>query len=210
MLLASLGSSAHGQINTIDKSWHFNVFLDDRPIGYHSYQLEKSGNEYRLSIKAELDVKLLFLSVYTYIHKNNEVWDGQCLTSLSSTTNDNGDREYVTLQRLANEVFIKTKQETKITDECVRSFAYWNPELLSTDRLLNAQNGQLIDVTFSHVGKEEVDLNGHDVVSDRYRLRGENIEIDLWYSATMEWLALQSVTEDGYLLRYERQAGVEP
>lgn len=210
MLLASHGSSVHGQINTIDRSWHFNVFLDDTPIGYHSYQLEESGKEYQLFIRAELDVKLLFFSVYTYLHENTEVWDGQCLVSLSSTTNDNGDMEYVTLHRFGSEMIIKSKQETKITDECVRSFAYWDPELLSTDKLLNAQNGQLIDVTFSHVGKEEVSLNGHDVVSDRYRLRGDNIEIDLWYSETMEWLALQSVTEDGYLLRYERQAKVQP
>ena len=127
---------------------------------------------------------------------------------MSSNTNDNGDDVFVNLRSQDNKTLIEISNSTNTTNRCIRSFAYWNPELLKSKQLLNAQNGELIEIDFSHIGKDTLNLNNQDIESEHYRILGKNIEIDLWYSNDKHWLALQSKTEDGYLLRYELQTEV--
>ena len=86
---------------------------------------------------------------------------------------------------------------------CVRTFAYWDPRLLQANRLLNAQTGEYLDVDIKLVGNEPLIIADQEVTAKRYRLQAENIEIDLWYSDTMHWLALQTKTESGRQLRYQ-------
>ncbi|MDX2504721.1 MAG: DUF6134 family protein [Gammaproteobacteria bacterium] len=204
-LLLIVATVAESKAVDRQQNWHFNVYLDDSPIGYHHYNLKRFGDAYQLSIKAEFDVKFLFLSVYKYLHENSETWQGQCLTRLTSNTDDNGDNAFVKLRSEKNKQIIETRKGTETTDECLRSFAYWDPELLNSQRLLNAQTGELINVEFKRIGNEIITINQQSIDADRYRIKGEDIDIDIWYSPDQEWLALQSVTEGGYVLRYERE-----
>jgi hypothetical protein len=198
---------SYAQIPEIKKSWHFNVLLDDKPIGYHQFIIKQTDQEHRISSKAVFDVKFLFFTVYNYSHENTEVWKGQCLTNLSSDTNDNGDKDYVRLYIENGNTLIKTSEGLNTTNQCVRSFAYWDLELLKSHQLLNVQTGELIDVNFSHIGKDKLNIGKQEIESNHYRIHGKELEIDLWYSDDNNWLALQSTTVDGYILRYELQPG---
>ncbi len=207
--IVTVSTTANETIES-EQNWHFNVYLDDSPIGYHHYNLKRLGDTFELSTKAEFDVKFLFLSVYNYLHENSETWQGQCLTRLTSNTDDNGTNDFVKLRSENNRQIIETHKGIISTDECLRSFAYWNPELLKTQRLLNTQTGELIDIEFNRVRNETIKINKQAINADRYRIKGEDIDIDVWYSPAQEWLALQSISEDGYVLRYERKNKVWP
>ena len=41
--------------------------------------------------KAEFQVKFLFVTAYDYRHQATERWDANCLRTLGSVTDDNGD-----------------------------------------------------------------------------------------------------------------------
>lgn len=206
-LLISTSALAQSNTTGAQQHWHFNVFLDGKAIGYHNYDLTRSSDNTEVNIKAEFDVKFLFISVYDYLHTNHEVWKGDCLSSLSSNTDDNGDKVFVKLSSANNVHTIQTPNSSLTITECLRSFAYWNPDLLKNTRLLNAQTGEVADVQFSHVGKEGITINKQPINNaEHYRIKGKDLEIDLWYSANKDWLALQSVTDGGHVLRYERQA----
>ena len=86
---------------------------------------------------------------------------------------------------------------------CVMTFAYWNPDFLREQRLLNTQTGEYIDVEAELVGDDVLTVRGDPMPTSRYRLTGESLDIELWYSRDREWLALESVTEGGRRLRYE-------
>lgn len=205
-LLISVGAIAQSNTTDAEQHWHFNVFLDGKAIGYHNYDLIRSGDDTEIDIKAEFDVKFLFISVYDYLHTNHEVWKGNCLSSLTSNTDDNGDKVFVKLSSESNIQTIQMPNETITTVECLRSFAYWNPELLKDTRLLNAQTGEVVDAQFSYVGKESININKLPINAEHYQIKGKELDIDLWYSTNKVWLALQSVTDGGHVLRYERQA----
>ena len=86
---------------------------------------------------------------------------------------------------------------------CVTTFAYWDSNFLEQSRLLNTQTGDYVAVAAELVGEDLLTVRGDAVPSYRYRLTGEDLEIELWYSQDNEWLALESVTDGGRRLRYE-------
>lgn len=195
----------------------FKVFLDDKPIGYHHFQVKQKNNLQQVINKARFDVKLLFLSVYTYQHENTEVWTNQCLNNLSSRTDSNGEINFVELHKdiainknynsdtKHNVTVIETDRGKQTFNRCIRSFAYWDLQLLKTDKLLNTQTGELIDIELNHIGSDTINLNKKNIDSEHYRLLGKNIEIDLWYSMSKQWLALKSKTKSGKNIYYQLQ-----
>jgi hypothetical protein len=102
---------------------------------------------------------------------------------------------------------VATPERTAQLEPCVQTFAYWNPRILEATELLNPQTGDLIPVTVTRVGIETIDVRGRPVEAERFRLKGasrsgETLQIDLWYSAQRDWLALETLANGGRRLRY--------
>ena len=85
---------------------------------------------------------------------------------------------------------------------CIMSFAYWNPQMLYQTRLLNAQTGALGPARIVDLGNETIAVRGAPVAAKRYSITGTKKPIDLWYSASDEWLALEPTLASGRHLRY--------
>jgi hypothetical protein len=189
--------------NQSPQQWRFKVFLDEQIIGYHTVTLNPDKSRATVQIEANFDVKFLFFTAYRYRHNNQEVWQNNCLQTIESHTNDNGDIFYVSGQRQQQGLALRTHDTALTLPGCVRTFAYWDPRLLQANRLLNAQTGEYLDVDIKLIGNESLIIADQKVAAKHYRLRAENIEIDLWYSDAMQWLGLQTITESGNQLRYQ-------
>jgi hypothetical protein len=185
------------------REWNFRVFLDDSEIGYHRFELIRQDDTRRITTEADFRVGFLFLTAYRYEHVNEETWEGECLREIASRTDDNG-REFAVrgLQR-ENHFAVTAGAEPTVVDDCVKTFAYWNPAILEEDRLLNSQTGELLPVTVERVAREVLDVKGEEVSTVRYRLSSHDLELDIWYSDQDEWLALESTVKGGRKLRYE-------
>jgi hypothetical protein len=171
------------------REWHFDVSLDGRPIGEHRYVLREDADSRELTSEARFRVRILFFEAYRYDHRAQESWRGDCVEKLESNTDANGER---------------TSVDVGPFQECVQTFAYWNPSILEARRLLNPQTGEYVAVQVRELGSEM--LAGQPV--QRYRLTGGGatpLEIDLWYTPSREWVALESRTPEGRRLRYARK-----
>lgn len=195
--------STAAAFNQSPQQWRFKVFLDEQMIGYHIVTLNPDKTNATVQIEANFDVKFLFFTAYRYRHNNQEVWQDNCLQTIESHTNDNGDVFYVSGQSKQQGLALQTHNGSQTLSGCVRTFAYWDPRLLQANRLLNAQTGEYLDVDIKLVGREPLIIANQKVPTKRYRLQAEGIEIDLWYSDSMHWLALQTTTENGRQLRYQ-------
>ena len=190
-------------VNQSPQQWRFKVFLDDQVIGYHTVTLNPDKTRATVQIEANLDVKLLFFTAYRYRHNNQEVWRNNCLQTIESYTDDNGDIFYINGHRMQQGFALQTHDGSLTLPGCVRTFAYWDPRLLEANRLLNSQTGEYLDVDIKLMGNEPLIIADQEVAAKRYRLQADNIQIDLWYSDKMHWLALQTTTESGHQLRYQ-------
>ena len=184
----------------------FKVSLDDKPIGYHTFTIRREGQTEVVDIKAEFDVSVLFIPVYSYRHQNTEVWRDGCLMRIDSRTDDNGEYYRVNGER-RNETFdlVAGDQARTLPAGCIMTFAYWNPEFLAQSHLLNAQNGEYIEVKIERLETESIQLNNGEVPVEGFRVRSADRELDIrvWYMRdSRRWLALESTVENGRTLRY--------
>lgn len=184
----------------------FRVLLDDDEIGFHSFRVANEGNRQIVDISADFTVTFLAIPVYSYEHRNREVYSKGCLDQIASSTDDNGDRFAVNGTSEGGVFSLTTHAaQRQIEAPCVMSFAYWNADFLNQSRLLNAQNGEYLPVSVDYKGMETLQIDEQTVPAKRYSVRNPEKEIDItvWYSEDAgKWLSLESRVSDGKIIRY--------
>ena len=202
-VLLMSGMQVAGAADAPTRVWNFSVLLDDKPIGYHRFTLSEHGPERELTTTARFNVKLLFVTVYRYVHDATEHWQGNCLTSLKAGTTDGGALTEVDARADGDAMAVSATGHARTRyPGCVMSFAYWNPEILHQSRLLNSQTGEYEVIKVEDLGSQSITVRGSPVTATHYRINGPKHPIDLWYSAEREWLALESLIDGGRRLRY--------
>jgi len=185
-------------------SLRFRVFLNQDPIGEHSFQVGPGPNGRQIVSRASFDVKLLFVTAYRYRHESREEWRNGCLERIRASTDDNGTAFTVAGDTQADTLTLKVNGEARRLSDCVSTFAYWDRDFLKRPRLLNPQTGELVDVQVTPGGTERRVVQGRTVEAERYRLRADKLDITLWYTPDGRWIGLESDTGKGRTLRYER------
>ena len=199
-LILCLVASANAMTDV--QEWRFRVYLDDKEIGYHNFVLTKQEDQLQLHSQARFEYRLLFVKLYEYKHENTETWLGGCLTGIKSQTEENG-KSFSVQGQLAEDRFV-LEGSAGVTDlsGCNMSFAYWDPSFLKQKQLINAQNGEVLEVDVSEPESVQIVIRGTRQTAWRYLLKARDMEIELWYSQSNEWLALESEARGGRRLRY--------
>lgn len=186
-----------------DRSWRFKVWLGEREIGYHEFVLQRQSGRLQLRSEATFEYRMLFVTLYEYEHENLETWEDDCLRRIEARTDANGKRYEVSGAQENGRFVWQSGSVERSLPGCLMTFAYWNPEFLRQDRLLNAQNGELVEVEVSEPRRDRLTVRGSERAAYRYRLKAGELDIDLWYSEDDEWLALETEARGGRRLRYE-------
>ncbi len=208
-LLAALCAAAPAAALTDGEAgqWRFDVYLDDREIGYHEFRAAPADDGLRLTSQAKFEVKVLFITAFAYEHENTELWRDGCLQRIESRTRTNGERFEVSGTRVDDGFDVKTRNGVDTLTDCVSTFAYWDRQRLDRQRLLNAQTGEYVDMTIETLPAGTVRIENREVPVDRYRLSAKGMDITLAYEAgTDNWVALDSTVKGGRILRYRRDA----
>ena len=182
----------------------FKVFLEDRQIGMHRFDVVAATAESPATVHsaASFTVKILGISAYRYRHRDEERWQDGCLVGLDATSDDNGRTAHILAQRDGVALAVTGGKSNQSLRGCIWSYAYWDQRLTEQRQLLNPQTGAYESVQTRRVGREELSLGGAPVPADHYRLRTAMLDIHLWYSPQGDWLQLESITKDGKRLRY--------
>ena len=176
--------------------WEFDAVLNDRVIGQHTfiYEDEKTVSD------ANFKFKYLFMD-FIYQHKSSETWQGNCLKTISSRTDDDGDMYDVSGYMESNQFMVTTNNKTSELPLCVMTFAYGNPKILDQKKLMNAQNGEYLDVDIQFLRKENHMVKGKDILTDLWQIEAKgddgDLLIHLWYDKNMNWVSLKSQTPIG-------------
>jgi len=168
--------------------WNFTATLDGKPIGTHRFVVGGSAATRTVDSRAQFVVRLLGVSVYRYRHQNEERWAGDCLRELRSDTDDDGTRQQVA---------------RRYDDDCLMSFAYWNPRLVKQQRLVDPQTGKLEPVRFEPLPAANIEVRGQPVRARGWRLQAAQQRIRIWYAADSgRWIGLDAETKGDRQLSY--------
>jgi len=200
-----LHSAARAETRQADSlEWRFEVYLDEKPIGFHEFRVTTMEERRRVETRARFDVKILFFNAYRYRHENVEYWSGDCLEAIEATTDDNGDRFVVTGRRQGASFQVTTNGSRDALPACTKSFAYWDPSFLTATRLLNSQTGELEAVNIERIGNESLRVGDEIMEAVLYEITVKDAPIRLWYARDdRRWLALETVAGGDRALRYQ-------
>lgn len=193
-------------INTASANeWNFDVYLNDSKMGEHKFVLSDASE---LTSTANFKVKILFFNAYQYEHSAVETWQGDCLSTLSAHTVEDKVITNVNAKLSAQTLRVDDGKTKQNLPACSMTFAYWNPKIVEQSKLLNPQNSEYLDTKFSKLGTEQIEVRGKKISATHYQLLGSlagkpKLNIELWYNAANEWVALQSTTPEGYKIRYK-------
>jgi hypothetical protein len=201
LLIALMTLSASA--TATQQEWRFQVFLDDKEIGYHDFVLQEQDDQRKMQSEASFEYRLLFVKLFGYEHQNTETWLGNCLTGIESSTDANGTPFQVSGSLQGDSFVLSGTAGDANLPSCSMSFAYWNPAFLKQERLINVQNGEVLEVEISKPELTQLEVRGVMQPALRYLLGAGEMKIELWYSENHEWLALETEARGGRRLRYK-------
>ncbi len=181
------------------REMNFRVWAGDREIGTHTFNVETRGTTANVLSRAFYNVKVLFVNVFSYEHTASEIWEGDCLASLSSQTVENGKQTTVDARRQADRFAVtRDAQPLLETEDCVGTYAYWDQQRLQRSALMNSQTGEINTVQVNQLGNKPLPRLGEPAPA--VEIDSETARIRLWYSEDGEWLALETEAEDQPIL----------
>ena len=178
------------------QEWKFDALLNDKIIGQHTFIYEDEKTISNANFKFEY----LFMD-FIYQHKSTETWQGDCLKTILSKTDDDGDLYEVSGHIGTDQFLVTTNNKATELPSCVMTFAYGNPKILDQKKLMNSQNGEYLDVDIQFLRQENHMVKGKDIITDLWQIEATGAEEDflvhLWYDKNMNWVSLKSQTPIG-------------
>lgn len=182
----------------------FSVTRSGDRIGRQIYRFKRVDDQMEVVVQTDIDYRILFLPVYRFRHEALEVWQDGQLTSLTSSTNDNGEWLSLDVRLQEGELMaVKPGGAEAMPADAVPA-SLWNPAVLDRGILFDPVRGAVMRTEMDHLGEETLIVGGEPVATRHYRLSGE-YRRDLWYdrnSGVLVRVRLQA--RDGSVVEYRR------
>lgn len=180
----------------------FEVSRAGRPIGWHRVLFSGDGGRLTTSIEIDLEVRLAFVRLYAYRHRNRELWDGTSFVEFASETDDNGERHRVRAIADKDGILVEGTAGRQVVPFDHMPTTWWSRRGTETGRWIDTQSGRILRASVTELGRERLVAAGAEVEADRLRVEGD-LELDIWY-AEERWVGLEFRAQaDGSRIRYQ-------
>ena len=190
-LFISQKSFAHVEHYANFNYLEYELFRNDKLIGYHKYDFKREGKN--LSIVSEVSFKITKLGVdlYNYFAQSVENYEKNIFKSYTSKTKQNKKKRYVNIK-------IDTLEDNLIIDgssykgKASKEFlvgTWWNHEIIQAKAQISGISGRIIEQTVTFIGKEQVTigkktyntLHFNFKSSDETLPDSKKLNTDIWY-----------------------------
>jgi len=183
LALACLAGAAVVRADPPDgRTVRYQIRRNGDPIGTHQVQFQRSGERHTIEHRIRIRVTVLALEAYSYSMDSRETWDGARLLGLRATTDRNGEG-LTTFARISGEQIRVRGAEGRATApaHAVPS----SPQHWVFDRprpvMIDAEDGELLNVRTSAPTTETLELGGRPVECRRVNVTGD-LDATLWYA----------------------------
>ena len=207
ILLVAAGPSPQAQQPAYGGSQSFAAFRNGERIGTHKLDFQRDANRLVVSTSIDLAVKMMGFTAYRYTHRSREVWVGDELWSLESSTDDDGkpysvriarDGESLVVDRLTPDAKDRVRE---ILPAGTLPSTHWNVRQTRQSSLLNSQKGTIERIRVTPIGRDSVRTATATVEATHYRYEG-GVRMDQWFDARNKMIF---VAPDGSAIEYRLQ-----
>jgi len=190
LIIGGIGLLVPGAALAAPSRLAFQVFRNGTKVGEHQMSFAGDDDNRTVTTQVDMVVKVGPVPVYKYKHAATERWTGGKWSSIDTTTNGNGKVQKVSARAMPDFVQITGPKGAIRAPADAVPLSHWNQANFGRP-LFNQQEGKMLKVTCTRPKA------GH------WQVRGE-AEIDDFYDATGNWLALRGKLEDGSKMEYRR------
>jgi hypothetical protein len=206
-VVASAGSAAGAQAETVPASIGFTVKRDGNPIGTHrlAFHAEPGPDGERLIVDIDIDIKVTaaFVTLYRYTFKGHETWKGGRLLALDSVTDDDGAKTTVHVRATEAGLRVDAPNAHYVAPRDTLPDSYWHPDTVKRQHFIDNENGKLVDLTSTPAGHRTITVDGKPVELTLYQLAGETTG-EIGYDADGQWMSLRLLSHGSDIL-YSRE-----
>ncbi len=160
----------------------FTVTHDGSPIGDHRVAFRKDGARTEIDATMDLEVSFAMVPLYRFSHERREVWEDGRPLLIKAKTDDNGEQLDITLRPNGHGYLWTVNGREHRLDPSTRVLALWNYATVKEKpgRFVSVIEDDQLELAFALVGKETLQIDGHEVPTEHYRMTGGE-ERDIWY-----------------------------
>jgi hypothetical protein len=178
----------------------FTTYIDGKRAGtYRMTIATQDDGTVSMTGAADINIRVLLVH-YTYTYRGTEVWQGNRLLQLQSSSNDNGKAYQVVAVADANGLRLRVNGQEGRAPADTWLTTYWRlPEANARNRvqnLVDADTGRVLTATLQHIGASQISVAGQVQNCAHYRLAG-GVQVDLWYDGS-DRLVRQEWVEDNH------------
>ena len=181
----------------------FDVLRDGAVVGEHITRFEQTGDQLVVMSSMKVELKLLFMTVYSFNYKAREVWRKDDLQSLNVAVYDDGESKAFSGKKTADEFIITNNGAAYALPAAIYTTNHWNEGVVAQTKVLNTLTGKLNKVTIIPQGLETINVRGGEIEASRYDYTGELRDTSVWYDQAGRWVKLEFKAEDGSTISYK-------
>ncbi len=198
LLAAAMPARSSAAAQAAPPTLEFDIARHGDVVGHHRVTFRREGDRLIVHSELEIEIEVLFLTVYRYQQTRDEVWRNGKLIALASTADDDGtprDIEGKAGPDGAIKVTSGTDSWTLPAESVPASF--WNVSMVTgSGPLVDSLSGRILDHRVVKVGQETVRVGGRNILATRYRLEARRPR-DVWYDASGRWVKMRAIGRDG-------------
>lgn len=169
----------------------YELFRNNKSIGYHKYEFERKNNELSVSSVVEFKISKFNIDLYKYYAESVEKYKDGKFFSFTSKTNQNKKEKYVNIEvnKKKDELIIdgSSYKGPAAIDDIIGT--WWNHEIIKSKAQISAISGRIIQQTVTFIGKEKINIGDKEYnalhfnfkSSDQSLPDNKKLNTDIWY-----------------------------
>jgi hypothetical protein len=201
-ILVALAFGANAAPGASIETLRFAITRNGDQIGTHTVEINRGAKEISVTLSTELAVKVMFITAYRLQFTTTEKWVGGKLIALNSEGDDNGTKHKVSAALKANGLAVEADGKTSTVDKNIIPATLWNHEVVKRSQVLDPKDGEVVPITVTDQGVEELTIDGRTVKARHYVLKGKFPQ-DVWYDEKGRLVQSSLVAPDGSVILYK-------
>jgi len=181
------------------KSLEYELFRNNKLIGFHNYKFERKDNYTKVKSIVAFNIVKLGINLYKYDAISVEEYKEGQLINFSSKTNQNKKIKNTEIKydKAKKELIISGSENQLNSPKEYPVGTWWNHELVQAKAQISAISGRIIEQKVIFLGKEELNLYGKTWNALRFNFSSSDeslpdkkkLNTDVWYDEeTKIWL----------------------
>ena len=182
----------------------FDVIRKNKVIGSHKITFAENNGVLLVETNIDIEVKVLFISAYTFSHQSTETWINGNFTKIVAHSDFEDEREYFIKGQDNNDSFLASGMDGKLElDKNILPSNFWNIDVLKQKEIFDTQKGVVRTIEVEDLGYEKIKVNKKNIKCNKFTFnassnpkdKGPFPEYTLWYDENDELMKFQFTDE---------------